>query len=345
MKNFKIWVVLLLVSFTGAIPLLHDQASVESIYKITSRNLGYETPQYDPETELENSLTPFNGYVRVCGLHAARVGPQKWVAVKVIEAINDHEVNRYIIERPMRPIDLVGACYKKGGLLAAEIQSRKNDINDTASREVLNKHYKEVFKESESHNALSLLGAHTDFEFTSIATKSIHIWPTEDQPAYSNLYDPRGGIILLKQNDARRDPNKDTKSAKSRITLPDLAWLQYKALAEKSRPELELNRLQHVIQQDIASSETKYIIQQATMNVIHNFPIDFAFTDPDEIEFFEGLTFTLDDPRTERWFLAILGTEEGSFAGRILADHGKAINKRKISRMITSPHNLIAEFE
>jgi hypothetical protein len=190
MKHFSSKL-LLLAPFTRAFPSLNSEVSLRSNYKVNSKTFGFETPQYDSEKEHENSLTPFNGYVRVCGLDVARVAPQKWVAVKVIEATHEHEIDRYAIERPMQPVDLGGACYKKGGLLVAEFQSRQVDANDTASRGLLDKHYKQTFLEPESYKILSLLGVQTGFEFTSLKTESLLTWPAEDRPAYSNLYDPK----------------------------------------------------------------------------------------------------------------------------------------------------------
>jgi hypothetical protein len=305
----------------------------------------------DPNSRLINGLT------RVCSTWVVRTGSTTWLPAR-IESLDGDYASRTPVESYFYPdagtpaVDLMSQCERKGRLIYDLIlKTRATD----KQYPVLTTKYDVKLDEVFETNALpwkksepSGFEYQLPFPVQEIITKNIN----KDAAVYRNQFNATVGVIIANENYSVVDENRD------KLPWSEIVYQEYLDIAKKERKGPK--SLKYVVQQNIVGSETLYIMQQAIARKENKDAAErkwfdfknsqvqgnFVKLNPDKLQFPRAREsiFQFSHATHEKLFLALLGTDNGNGVGYLLADHGVAMDKKRLARWVIHERNLIGEF-
>jgi hypothetical protein len=305
----------------------------------------------DPRSRLSNGLT------RVCSVWVVRTGSTTWLPARIETADADDlsrkgpAVKYFYPDRGTPPIDLVNECEKKGRTIYAEVlRTRSADKTWSSLKDKFDTKLEGIFEANPlSWKKIGVEGLQyqAPFQVQQIATKNLR----KDATVYKASFNATIGVIIGEENYSVADENIP------KFPWSEVVYQEYLDVANKERKSLR--NLKYVVQQNIVSSETLYVMQQviarktnkdeteARWYSFKNSNGDFTKVNPDKLQFpgARETYFQIRHATHEKLFLALLGTDHGNGIGYLLADHGLAIDKKRIARFVIHDRSLIGEYE
>jgi hypothetical protein len=303
----------------------------------------------DPRSRLSNGLT------RVCSTWVVRTASTIWLPVR-IESLDVDDISRKTVESYFYPeagtppVDLMNQCERKGRAIYEQVlRTRATDKQYASLKTKYDTKLDGVYETNPLTWKKQGLEWQTPFQVQRVATRNIN----KEAAIYKNEFNITIGVVIGNENYSVNDENRE------KLPWSEIVYQVYLDLAKK---EMRGPRsLKYVVQQNIVNSETLYIMQQAIARKENKSLVEgkwfdsknaqvqgnFAKLNPDKLQFpgSRDTFFQIRYATHERLFLALLGTDHGNGIGYLLADHGVAMDKKRIARWVIHERNLIGEYE
>jgi hypothetical protein len=352
----------LLVLFASTIranPLIQllEQINTSQNISVVDRAERYGT-EINKVSKPGNRLEPkekTHGLVRVCQVWAVRVAEQKWLTVKV-DHVNTVNEAYFFPEHPDRSeLDLMQACKIKGqGIYARIVDNRKRA--DKADYVSLYDKYQVIdgtprlVRDSDILASKQILKLEYTKRYTKSKPKVARAFVAD---AYQNGFNVDHGLIVAHANDGSVDEN----AGADRLPWSEITYQEYFRLANAAGKPI--SNLKYVVRHTIVNTETMMVMMKAFKEKLPKTQAEQQWLARASNKDFSTDMFDPENavfPSVNNWveitrrdhpdlFYAILGTDNGSGPGNLLADHHHAIDKTDIKSFVLFSAHLIAEYE